>query len=68
MIAGRYSPSKSGTKLFTAPCHHPDVAQLLQHVDAKTPNLAVDVDRVRKVRAAGLVEDSPIPLVQKRQA
>ena len=68
MIGGRYNPSKSGTKLFTRPGHHSHVAQLLQHIDAETPQLAVDVDGVGKVGPAGLVENAAVALVQERQA
>ncbi len=40
----------------------PDIPQLLHHVDAETPAIAVDVDRVSEIDAPFILEDALAPL------
>ena len=57
-----------GNAAVDAPGDHAHVSLLLQEIDAESPELAVDVDGVGEIDAAGFVEDFPPALVQKREA
>ena len=56
-----------GNPVAHPPSDQADLAHLRQHVDTKSPRLAVDVDRIGKVRPALLVKNGSVPLVHHRE-
>ena len=57
-----------GNEAVDPPGDQPNVTLLLQEIDAEPPGIAVDVDHVGEVDAAGFVEDLLPPRVENRLA